>query len=181
MDGSRFAKGYFEDAAARLDTIGIVTFASVVPIAEEDTAVGTIHQCQATEPGVVGQEKILAMMSDVAGAVPFQHVLIDAVTVQVTHENMMTILVGPIVAEVDHGAGMGVAAAGNIVYALAATRTGPVAAAPMDMIGAAGHQAVTMRIQIRAEHAYKMSARDDVEQVLDNAVGDERFAVIIEV
>src|SRR5579875_652631 len=38
-----------------------------------------------------------------------------------------------------------------------------------------------MRVQILAVHALEMSTRNDVEQVLDDAVGDEHFAVIVEV
>src|SRR5579871_3007369 len=94
---------------------------------------------------------------------------------------MMTVFVGPIIAEIDHGAGVGVAAAGCVVRPLSAARGGPVASAPVDVIGAARHQAVTVRVQILAKHADVMSARNDVEQVLDDAVGDEHLAIIIEI
>ena len=60
----------------------------------------------------MGQQEILAVMGDVTGALPLQDVLIDAVAVDVAHEDAIAIFVGPVVAEIDHAAGVGMAAAG---------------------------------------------------------------------
>ena len=43
------------------------------------------------------------------------------------------------------------------------------------------HQAVEMRVEVLAEHPLEVGAGDDVEEVRDHAVGDERLAVVVEV
>ena len=58
---------------------------------------------------------------------------------------------------------------------------GPVAAAPVDVVGAALHQAVDVRVEVLAVHALVVAAGDDVEEVVDDAVGDEHLAVVVEV
>src|SRR5262249_26034979 len=57
----------------------------------------------------------------------------------------------------------------------------PVAAGPVLMVGAAFHQAIDVGIGVLAEHPYEVSARDDVEDVLDDAVGDEQLAALVPV
>ena len=69
--------------------------------------------------------------------------MVDAVAVDVAGEDAVAVLVGPVVAQVDHRADVGVAAAGLAVLArLAARASRPVAAGPVDVVGAGLHQAV---------------------------------------
>ena len=57
----------------------------------------------------------------------------------------------------------------------------PGAAAPVDVVADAGHQLVDVRVEIVAEHALVMAAGDDVPKVIDDAIGDEHLAVLVEV
>src|SRR5262245_28402359 len=109
----------------------IVTFAGVAPIADVDAAVGAVVDCDATEPGIVRKQKILAVMGDVARAFAFEQIVVDAIAVQIAGEQAAAILLGPVVAKVNHAPDMGVAAAGVGVGAFAAARFGPTAARPV--------------------------------------------------
>ncbi len=51
----------------------------------------------------------------------------------------------------------------------------------MQVIGAALHQTVAVGVQVLAEHADKVRPLRHVEQMLDDAIGDEQFAVIVPV
>src|SRR5262249_41987804 len=93
----------------------------------------------------------------------------------------ITVLCGPVVAEVEHRPGMGVPAAGGRVGPLAAARAGPVAAAPVEVVGATLDQTETVRVQVLAVHADEVSAGHDVEEMLDDTVGDEQLAVLVPV
>src|SRR5207248_11629652 len=97
---------------------------------------------------IVGQQYIAVVVAAVAGALAFERVVVDAAAVDVAHEDAVAVAVRPVVAKVDHAAGVGVAAAGLVVGAFAAARFGPVAAAPVDVVGTAFHQAVKVRIEI---------------------------------
>ena len=58
---------------------------------------------------------------------------------------------------------------------------GPVAAAPVLVIHAATHVAVGVRVRVFAVHPLIPPAGDDVPEVVDHAVGDEEFAVLVPV
>src|SRR5262249_25434306 len=108
----------------------IVAFAGVVPVAEVD-AIVAVQNGEGAEPGVGAGKKILAVVGDVARAFALQDVHVDAVAVDVAHEDLAAVFVGPVVALVDHAAGVGVAAAGLRVGALPAARRGPVSSRPV--------------------------------------------------
>ena len=76
---------------------------------------------------------------------------------------------------------MGVTAAGFAVLALAVARIGPLSARPVDMIGTSLHEGIAMRGQVLAVHPLKMGTGNHVEEVGEHAVGDERFAQVVEV
>src|SRR5436309_9306491 len=109
-------------------------------------------------------------MRDVAGAFAFEDVVVDAIAVQVAHEDGVAILFGPIVAQVDHGADVGMAAARLAMRPDRAARAFPGPARPVNVIGATGHQRIPMRVEILAEHPLKVRPWDDVPEVLDDAV-----------
>src|SRR5262249_18822231 len=60
-------------------------------------------------------------------------------------------------------------------------RGGPVAAAPVQVVGAALDEAVGVRVEVLPVHADEVGAGHDVEEVLDDAVGDEQLAVLVPV
>ena len=128
-------------------------------------------------------QEVGLVMGDVARALALEPVVVDAVAVDVAGVDAVAVRVGPVVAQVDHRADVGVAAAGLAVLrvALALARVGPVAAGPVDVVGAGLDQAVGVRVEVLAEHPLEVRAGDDVEQVRDHAVGDERLAVVVEV
>src|SRR5262249_55734527 len=126
-------------------------------------------------------EEVLAVLHHVARARPLQPVLVHAVAVDVAHHHAVAVLLRPRVAEIEDAAGVGVAPAGCVVLALAAARARPVAAAPVDVVGTALDQAVDVRVDVLAVHADVVGAGDDVEYVLDDAVGDEDLAVLVPV
>ena len=123
------------------------------------------------------------MVGDVAGALALEQVVVDAVAVDVAREDAVAILVGPVVAQVDHRAGVGVAAAGLAVLGvrLALARVVPAAAGPVDVVGAGLDQVVEVGVEVLAVHPLEVGAGDDVEEVRDHAVGDEHLAVVVEV
>ena len=51
----------------------------------------------------------------------------------------------------------------------------------MNVIGAALHQLVQVRIEVQPEHAIVVSAWHDMKHVLDHAIRDEHLPVLVEV
>src|SRR5439155_9012712 len=130
----------------------VVALPRVTPIAEPHAAVRPVLNRESSEPGIVRQQEVLRMMGHVAGAAPLEDIVVDPITVKVAGEQSIAITRRPVVAQVDHGPDMGVAAAGYVVRPLAATRFGPVSAAPMEVVGTALQQPVTVGIAILPIH-----------------------------
>src|SRR5207244_1193764 len=99
---------------------------------------------------------------DVAGAPSLQDIVIDPVAVEVAGEDSVAIALGPVVAQVNHGADVRVPAARHSVCTPAAARLGPVASPPMDVVGATFQQPVTVRVDVLAVHPLEVRAGDDV-------------------
>ncbi len=51
----------------------------------------------------------------------------------------------------------------------------------MFVVADGGHQFVHVRVQVLAVHAFVMAAGDDVPEMIDDAIGDEHLAMLIEV
>ena len=110
------AVGDFVDPAiGAVDFLVVVTLPGVGPVADIDAAIGAIGEVNAAEPGIVGEHKIAAMAAHVAGAFALEDVVVHPAAVQIAHEDGVAIEIGPVVAQIDHGADVGVAAAGEIV------------------------------------------------------------------
>src|SRR5947208_1443740 len=90
----------------------VVAFAGVVPVADEDAAVSAEVQTQPTEPRFIGEQEVLAVLRHVTRAAPFQKILIEASAVKVAQEEPTTILVRPVVAQVDQGPGVSMSPTG---------------------------------------------------------------------
>ena len=60
------------------------------------------------------------MVANVRGTMPLEEIVVDAVAVEVAREECIAISLRPIVAQVHHGAGMRMAAAG---FAIVGTRS----------------------------------------------------------
>src|SRR6266487_6188864 len=108
----RLAAGDFVDAARRaMDAGGFVTFAGIAPVEHEHATIRTVTEFHAAEPGITKEQAVFSMLADVTGAGAFQDFLIRPEAVQVQRKEMSSILVGPIVTEVNHGPNVGVTAA----------------------------------------------------------------------
>src|SRR5260370_15530665 len=126
MKGRRFIMNNLADPAVPpIDSIVIMAFAGIGPVGDKNAAVRPVLDTDASKPRIVGEQKILAVMRDVAGAFAFEDVVVDAIAMQVAHENGVAIAFGPIVGQVDHDADVGMAAAGVAMRPQPAQQTFP--------------------------------------------------------
>ena len=169
--------------AVRVVGIGLMAFAPVRPVGEVDRAIGTVFQLEAAEPGVVDREEIALVVSDVARSLAFEPVVVGAMAVDIEREQAVPEPFGPVISQVDHGADMGMTPAGRAVLfvPLALARVGPVSSGPVKVVSAGLEQAVEVGIVVLAEHPLVMRAGDDMEQMRDHAVGDERLAMVVKI
>src|SRR5262245_66078812 len=98
-------------AGGAVDAVVFVACAGVGPVDDIDGTVGTIVEVDAAEPGVGGLGDVGLVAGDVAAAVALEPIDVDAAAVEVERQQLAAIFGGPVVAEVDAGAAVGVAAA----------------------------------------------------------------------
>src|SRR5439155_12773365 len=91
--------------------VGVMACLGIVPVGHEDGTVRAGAELDGTEVGVVGDEEILTVAADVGGAVLLEDIRVDAIAVDVVHQDAAVPLlrVGP--ALVDEACRMGMAAA----------------------------------------------------------------------
>src|SRR6476469_2402826 len=119
--------------AVNFHFVAVVAFADVGPVGDVDAAVGAVFAVEAAEPGVAREGEVGGVVSDVAAAVGLERVAVEPLPVDVEHEGLVAVFGGPVVAEVDHAAAVGVSAA-EVVVLLAAAGGGPVAAGQVLMV-----------------------------------------------
>ena len=172
-----------EDAAQRLLVqlrVGAVALVLVVPVDHVHRAVGAVLEVQHLAPGIVGEQEVGAVRRRVARSRSLQAVHVRPEAVDVVHEDRVAILRRPAVApEIDHRAGVGVAAAGRARAAVGGVRS--LRADPVPVIGDGLDVVVGVRIEVLARLPLVPSALDDVVEVLDDARGREGVAVVVEV
>ena len=98
-----------------VDAVVFVTFAGVGPVDDIDGAVGAVVEVDAAEPGVGGLGDVGGVVADVAAAVAFEPIDVDAAAMEIEREQLAAIFGGPIVAQINAGPAVGVAAAELIV------------------------------------------------------------------
>ena len=157
-----------------------MAFAGVAPIGHKHAAVRAVEERHAAEPRVVGFEQVGPMASHVTGAAPFEQIVVDTVAMNVEREKRVAIVVRPVVTQIHHRAAMGVAAARRVILGVLRTFGLPEAARPMNVVGTALDEPERVRVHVLTVHPFVARARNHVEQVFDDAVGDEHLAVIIE-
>src|SRR4051812_43385696 len=91
-----------------------MALAGVRPVGDINTPVGPHVHGDGAEPGVVRREEVVGVLDDVPRALALDRVAVDPIAVDVAGEEAAAILGRDAVAEVDHGPGMGVAAAGAV-------------------------------------------------------------------
>ena len=172
-----------EDAAERLVVdvgVAAVALVLVVPVDHVHRAVGAVAEVQHLAPRVVGVEEVLAVGGGIAGAAALQHVDVGAMPVNVVHEDRAAVFRRPAVAaEVDHRAGVSVAAAGRIRSAVAGVR--PVLADPVHVVGHRLDVVEDVGVEVPARLPLVACAGNHVVEVLDHAGGREGVAVVVEV
>ena len=98
-----------------VDPVVLVAFSCVAPIQHIDGAVGAVVEVDAAEPGVGGEGHVGFMAGDVAAAFALEPIDVDAAAVEVEGEELAAVFGGPVVAEIDARAAVGVAAAESVV------------------------------------------------------------------
>ena len=158
---------------------GSVALVRVVPVDHPDLSIGTGHQVDHLRPLVAGQQKIGIAVPRIAGAFRDQLIDVDAVAVDVVHEEFAVVLLGPGSALVDHRPGMGMAAA-EVVAGFAVVVI-PLVAGVVPVPGDRLDVVISMRVEVRSRLPLEPTALDDVIQMRNHAGGAERLAVLIEV
>ena len=160
--------------------VGAVALVLVVPVDHVHRAVGAVLEVQHLAPGIVGEQEVRAVRRRVTRSRSLQAIHVRPEAVDVVHEDRAAILRRPAVApEIDHRAGVGVAASGRARAAVGGMR--PLLAHPVAVIGDGLDVVVGVRIEVLVRLPLVPSALDDVVQVLDDAGGREGVAVVVEV
>src|SRR4051812_37152731 len=119
-----------------MNAVVLMALADVGPIGDEDAAVGSVEQFDAAEPGIRGLEPVPDAPAYIASPVPLEPFDIHALPVEIERKEAAAVLVGPVVAEVDHAAGMGVPAPEVIGRAASVARLVPLLArVPVIVVG----------------------------------------------
>ena len=168
-----------------MDAVVVVAFAGVGPVGDEDVAVGAGEEVDAAEPFVFGLHEVGGVFADVAAALAFQFVDVDAVAVEVAGEDGAVVFFGPVAALVDEHADVGVAAAEFAGFAAEAVffEVAPFfgAGVPVEVVGGLFDDFVDVGVEVGAEHAAVIGTGDDVPEVADDGVDHEEFAIGIPV
>ncbi len=155
----------------------LVTRLLVVPVDEVGLAVRPIPEVDRPKPLVLGEEEVRVVLAHVAGALPDEAIVVDAVAADVPHEEGVAILLRPVPAEVDHRAAVGVAAARVLgLHAHLAHAPREVA-----MVGHGRDALIHMGIEVLARLAAEAGALNHVEEVGDHTDRTHRLAVVVEV
>src|SRR6516225_2860516 len=150
----------------------------VIPIDQENIAVGSISEIDKPCPSVVGQKEIRAMSSVVTGSLGLQVVHIQTPAVNVAHEPLVAIFLGSCAAQVNHRAAMGVSAAGTVGSVVTPMGRG---ADIVDMVRNGGDVRIRERIEMVSGLSVVACTLDDVERMRNDAGLTKSLAVIVEV
>ena len=172
---------HLEDAPiVAMNVFVVVAFAGIGPVGHVDAAIVSVHDGRPTEPGVLRADHIGSAAADVAHRRADEQVVVDPPSMDVAHENAAAITLGPVIAEVDHRARVGVATTG-IVVNFPGARFLPGPAAPVEMFGNRGKQRVGVRIDVLPEHPLVVGTGHHMPEVGDDAVRGEQLAVLVEI
>src|SRR5215207_8797783 len=97
-----------------MHAIVFVAFAGVGPVDDVNGAVGAVVEVNAAKPLVFGEGDVGFVADDVAAAFAVEAIDVDAAAVEVESEELATVFGGPVVAEVDAGTAVRVAAAEGV-------------------------------------------------------------------
>src|SRR5262245_9274094 len=109
-----------DPAGSSMDTIVFVTFAGVGPVDDVNGTVGAVVEVDAAEPGVGRLGDVVLVAGNVAAAFALEPIDVNAAAVEVEGEELTTVFSGPVVAQVDARAAVGVAAAERVISSMVA-------------------------------------------------------------
>src|SRR5439155_11536860 len=130
------------------------------------------------KPGIIRFQQVRAMFRDVSGTATLERIVVDAMTMHIEREKCIAVLVRPVVTQIDQRSAMSVPAASGVILRMFCALGFPEAARPMNVISAAFDQTERIAIVILAVHTFVARARDDMEKLLDNAIGDKHLAML---
>src|SRR5581483_4797107 len=165
-----------------MHAIRFVAFADISPVGDVDTAIGAIKQIDATKPGIGCFEEIAHALADVRGSLAFEAFDIDASAVQVQCVKLVPITIGPVVAQVEHGAAVSMSAAHLISRADDIAGIGPAfARVKVIVVGGLIDQLVDEGIGIFTIESLEMCTGHGMPEMTDDGVGKEQLAVVVPV
>ena len=82
----------------------VVALIGVVPVDKRHLAVRAILQGDDLRPAVVGKQEVGLAVADVAGAGRLQAIHVEPSPMDVVHQELAAVAVGPGSTEIDHGA-----------------------------------------------------------------------------
>ena len=176
--------GDAEDAAAgAVDAVVVVAFADIRPVEHIHAAVRCVAQFDAAEPFVRGAHDIRRVFADIAGTLAVQRFVVHAQAVEIERKDSAPVLRRPIVAEINHHAGMGVPAACGIG---ARGHAGLLEVTPfffadveMKMVGGLLDELVKIFVEMIAVHALVTRAGQGVPEMADDGVDEKELAVLV--
>jgi len=172
----------FEDAAVGAIValvFTVVAFIFIVPVDDVDLTIGSVAQVEHLGPFVVGEEEVGCGVADVTGAARGEEIHIEARAVDVVHDELVAVFGGPVIGEIDHGPGVGVAppcsAGGGSIGIV------PLVADPVTMFGDGGDIGVGVGVEVLAPLTMVARSLNDVEEVGDDAACEEGLSVVVEI
>src|SRR4029078_4585349 len=100
--------------------------------------------------------------------------------VNIDREKGVPVLVRPIITKVNHRPAMRVSTTSHIILRIVCTFGLPISAGPVNVIGNARDESESVRIEVLSEHPFVTRPRNNVEEMLDDAVRHEHLTDFIE-
>src|SRR4030095_1608165 len=110
----------------------VMALVLVVPVDDVDRAILIVALIQCLRPGVIEVQEILAVFTDITGSLLDRNIHVQALAMDVSHENFPAIFRRPTITQVTHHPGVGMAAAHRSASSMGRMR--PALARPMHMI-----------------------------------------------
>ena len=165
-----------EDPAARaVHACCLVTLSGVAPVDRQHRAIGAVGQFHAAEERIAGEQHVAAVVANVAAPLAFEQFLISPPAMKIPGEEMAAVFLGPVVAQIDHQPGVGVAAAEIVGGAI--PRLLPAAAGvEMPVVGMHVNEFIGVRIGVERAVPRVMRPGDDLPEVAVDRVDEEAVA-----
>ena len=172
----------FVDPAARaVAAVGVVTFAEVVPVRNINAAIRPVLDRHPPKPRIGAEQEVVSVHADVGRSVGNKPVVVHSVAVHVVGEERAAILIGPVIAEVDHATAMCMAAAGHGMVTVTGSRLMPSSATPVKVVRDGLNPTVNIRIVLFRDPPFAVHPVHDVPEVCCDGVGRDQITEFIEV